>query len=95
MSSLRPSRKLVDVRLVLVVAAVSLAIGISVAVTVSQSYGQVSGAPGSPGATTTIGGEQLPPPPQNSAARSSATPRSRNLTGRRASCRRRARRTSS
>jgi arylsulfatase A-like enzyme len=63
MSSLRPSRKLVDVRLVLVVAAVSLVIGISVAVTVSQSYGQVSGAPGSPGATTTIGGEQLPPPP--------------------------------
>lgn len=63
MSSLRPSRNLIDVRLVLVVAAVSLAIGISVAVTVSQSYGQVSGTPGSPGATTTIGGEQLPPPP--------------------------------
>ena len=47
MSSLRPSRKVVDVRLVLVLAAVSLAIGslaigISVAVTVSQNYGQIT-----------------------------------------------------
>ena len=25
---------------------------------------QTTGTPGSPGATTTIGGEQLPPPPQ-------------------------------
>jgi len=32
----------VDVRLVLVLAAVSLAIGISVAVTVSQNYGQIT-----------------------------------------------------
>jgi hypothetical protein len=34
--------KIVDARLVLVVAAVSLAIGISVAVTGSQSYGQIT-----------------------------------------------------
>src|SRR5215475_5371708 len=30
----------------------------------SQEREQVTGAPGSPGATTTISGEQLPPPPQ-------------------------------
>jgi hypothetical protein len=51
MSSLRPRRQLVDARLVLVLAAASLAIGISVAVTDSQSYGQASGTPGSPSAT--------------------------------------------
>jgi arylsulfatase len=38
-------------------------IGLSIAVTVSQSYGQISGPPGSPSATTTISGEQLPAPP--------------------------------
>jgi arylsulfatase len=63
MSSRRLNRKPIDARLVLVLAAVWSAIVISVAVMVSQSYGQVSGTPGSPSATTTIGGEQLPPPP--------------------------------
>src|SRR5262249_11613360 len=34
------------------------------ATSTSQERGQVTGVPGSPGATTTISGEQLPPPPQ-------------------------------
>ena len=49
----------------------------------SAAAQKLTGAPGSPSATTTIDGKQLPPPPSRSAARSSATRRSRSRTGRR------------
>jgi arylsulfatase A-like enzyme len=57
------NRRLTDTPLVWVLVAFLVVIGLSIAVTVSQSFGQISGTPGSPSATTTISGEQLPAPP--------------------------------
>jgi len=40
------------------------ALSLSLLVSVSAPAQQINGVPGSPGATTTIPGDQLPPPPQ-------------------------------
>ena len=52
---------------------------------------QVTGVPGSPGATTTLDGKQLPPPPPNFGGVIKEKASSRRRGGPRASCRRRAR----
>ena len=64
-------------------------------VTVATSYAQqITGTPGSPSATTTIDGKHLPPPPPQFGGVIKETPRIPSRSGRRASCRPRARPTS-
>jgi len=61
----------------------------AMAVTEAQAQ-QITGVPGSPGATTTISGKQIPPPDPKFGGVIRKRPRSRKHGGRRASCRRRA-----